>query len=1023
MTDVTSPANGSTRSPESTQRANPVFDGTSGEGDPTGTETPAAPDSGGATALPGWPGVAHPAGWSLPATGEAAPPAWPGTEPARTDAGDPGIPVLGNTESDTPQPDMPSGKIPGAGISGAEFPVTEHAQPAEWDIQPAIASSMSHSASEGTRDPADHEPDEPADYEHADNWREDSWPAPARQISRPGPRSGSWQETAGPATWAGPWQEPTGPAMPAQPLSKESPGPAAWAGPWQEPAGPATPAQSWKKESPGPAAPAGRWQEPSSPAAWAGPWREPLESEAWPPAPEQMTAAPGPGEETPPSGPWLEATRPEPRQETTRPEPLRPESPRPEPGRQLPGRMTWAGPWLEPPGPATWAGPSQEPPGPETGPVAPPREIAQTELPQQTQPQQPWREPAQREPWQTVARFAPPPGTWQAAPRPAAGESAPHIPAVGPTPALHGWAGGPGFAVRPQDASEHDPAPRSPWQLAQGAWQDSGISWEQPAAERGRGDYPSAAISRQSRRGDARGDTPPPRTFAADADEVTAGRPGGPARRDFAPPEQPDSLTRPEFASDRSDTAALPSAFAAMPLGAPTFADVPAAPRPEAPHRSARSRPPEPDELYQAWQGSVRQASARPKMTARRKRQAWRLLRAGLPIAVIVTVGAGAVMMLTGKTNEVLADRARPGSPAAGAKGGMVAVGGSATLTGSTFYGYPGQHGMVMVNSVASSGGTWLAVGSADGHPAIWRRAASGAWTLVSATSPAVYQRPGFERLTGIAHGAAGWVAVGGVVSGAVQQPVVLTSADGVTWRALDRMAAFAEPGTYVMGVTAGPGGYVVVGKQVSRGRVFAAMWWSADLRSWIAGKNGGLDGRLESSTVYAVAAVPAGFIAAGTHGDCHSVWTSADGRMWQVHDVLVPPGATSAMLDMLAVNGSRVVAAGYAVLKSGDIPIVVVSADGGRHWRQIVLAAPGTFGAVTSLTAAGSGFVAAGVAGPAGSQHAVTWSSPDGQTWSAATQAGIGTRQITALTAAGRTVTATVQQGADPSTITLPAP
>jgi hypothetical protein len=77
----------------------------------------------------------------------------------------------------------------------------------------------------------------------------------------------------------------------------------------------------------------------------------------------------------------------------------------------------------------------------------------------------------------------------------------------------------------------------------------------------------------------------------------------------------------------------------------------------------------------------------------------------------------------------------------------------------------------------------------------------------------------------------------------------------------------------------------------------------------------------------------------------------------------------------------------------------------------------------VTALTAAGGGFVAAGLAGPAGAQHAVTWSSADGLSWSAATPAGGGVRQITTLTAAGGTVTGTAQQGTVPSVVTIPAP
>jgi hypothetical protein len=329
----------------------------------------------------------------------------------------------------------------------------------------------------------------------------------------------------------------------------------------------------------------------------------------------------------------------------------------------------------------------------------------------------------------------------------------------------------------------------------------------------------------------------------------------------------------------------------------------------------------------------------------------------------------------------------------------------------------------VTVSSITSAGSVRMAVGAADGHPAIWRHAASGAWTLVSAASPAVYRRPGDERLTSIAHGPAGWIAVGGAVSGADQQPAIVTSADGVTWHALDAITALARLDIHVTAVTSGPDGYVVVGSQVSHHMTVAAMWWSADLRAWHQGSNGGLDGHILPSSVYAVAAVPAGFVAVGTHGDCHSIWTSPDGRHWTVHDIQVPAGATSAMLSQVAVNGARVVAAGYALTRAGDIPIVVVSADGGRHWHQSVLTAPGGLGAVTALTAAGSGFVAAGQAGPPHARRVVTWSSRDGLTWPAPTPASAGTHEITALSSAGHTVTATAQSGAAPTLLTLRAP
>src|SRR5215468_8563955 len=50
-----------------------------------GSEGPATPAFGGASAWPAWPGVARPAGWFLSAPGEAAPPGAPGSEPARPD--------------------------------------------------------------------------------------------------------------------------------------------------------------------------------------------------------------------------------------------------------------------------------------------------------------------------------------------------------------------------------------------------------------------------------------------------------------------------------------------------------------------------------------------------------------------------------------------------------------------------------------------------------------------------------------------------------------------------------------------------------------------------------------------------------------------------------------------------------------------------------------------------------------------------------------------------------------------------
>jgi serine/threonine-protein kinase len=365
----------------------------------------------------------------------------------------------------------------------------------------------------------------------------------------------------------------------------------------------------------------------------------------------------------------------------------------------------------------------------------------------------------------------------------------------------------------------------------------------------------------------------------------------------------------------------------------------------------------------------LRQPVPRPKMTARRRRRAWRMTGIVGLIASVAAVGAGVAVLALNANPDVAANSGNQGSA------------GAAVLTASTFPGYRGQRGSVTVGSIATDGATQEAVGSADGHAAIWRRGAGGAWTLVSAKSPAVYQQPGTEHLTSVAHGAVGWIAVGDVVSGGVQAPVIVTSADGLTWQPLGSLDAFAGPGSYTTAVTSGPDGYVIVGRHVTATRTFAAMWWSSDLQNWVQGSNGGLDGRLK------------------------------------------PSAASAAVLSLVAVNGSHVVAAGNAVTKNGEIPVLKVSADGGQTWQRVVLEVPGGLGTVTALSAAASGFVAAGRAGPPGAQHTVTWSSPDGLHWPAAIAADGVMRQITALSAAGGTVTGAAQQGAVLRVVTLPAP
>ena len=64
------------------------------------------------------------------------------------------------------------------------------------------------------------------------------------------------------------------------------------------------------------------------------------------------------------------------------------------------------------------------------------------------------------------------------------------------------------------------------------------------------------------------------------------------------------------------------------------------------------------------------------------------------------------------------------------------------------------------VPGTAVAGGAQIAVGSADGYPAVWRRVSGGAWTLVSSLAQ-VSADPDFGGLSTITHGPNGWLAAG----------------------------------------------------------------------------------------------------------------------------------------------------------------------------------------------------------------------------------------------------------------------
>ena len=329
----------------------------------------------------------------------------------------------------------------------------------------------------------------------------------------------------------------------------------------------------------------------------------------------------------------------------------------------------------------------------------------------------------------------------------------------------------------------------------------------------------------------------------------------------------------------------------------------------------------------------------------------------------------------------------------------------------------------VAVKSQAIADGQQIAVGSADGYPAIWRKAGSGpgeaggaSWTLVSSLS-LVSAEPGLAALTSVTYGPAGWLAVG------VPGPVVFTSANGTTWQPARGSIARGLAGVVGVAAAAGPDGYVIVGKLVAPGGACVAdVWWSPDLTDWTRAHD--VNDTTGSSQVLAVAANAYGFVSAGSHDGQPAVWTTTDGRSLD-HDR--PAAALRGHHRRAAAGGCeghRVVALGQQTIAGATTPLAELSADGGATFKPVPFASPGPDPAITALTAGAGGFTAAALAGAPGQQEVTIWTSVDGSSWTRSS--ATGTDQLTALSPAGPAVTA-IGSAATPQSqrlvvLTLPA-
>jgi hypothetical protein len=389
---------------------------------------------------------------------------------------------------------------------------------------------------------------------------------------------------------------------------------------------------------------------------------------------------------------------------------------------------------------------------------------------------------------------------------------------------------------------------------------------------------------------------------------------------------------------------------------------------------------------------------------------AWR------PDGSLASATAGTVSGVTVTTGGAVV---AAGASAAGPLGQQptLTVDNAGRLTPVSFAGIPGAlESEVAVNGITADGSSQVAVGSANGFPATWFSANAGTtWSRGAGAPASALNRPGLQELSGVVHGAAGWVAAGGVQSAAAQHPVVVTSAAGQAWQSADTEPAFAGAGLFTVAVAAGKGGYVIVGRQAVAGQTVAAAWWSAGLTGWQRGTDaaaGALDGPGAARQMLAATASAGGFVAVGSAGTHPGAWISANGRTWRAVTVALPMNSVRAQLQQVTVNGRRIVAVGMSATSGGQTaPFTALSVNGGATWTESLLPSPGGAAAVDAVAATGAGFTATGTVGADGHEDVVIWTATDGLNWktnspSVTGLGGRGIQQITALTVSGSTLT-----------------
>jgi serine/threonine protein kinase len=273
---------------------------------------------------------------------------------------------------------------------------------------------------------------------------------------------------------------------------------------------------------------------------------------------------------------------------------------------------------------------------------------------------------------------------------------------------------------------------------------------------------------------------------------------------------------------------------------------------------------------------------------------------------------------------------------------------------------------------------------------------------------------PGSQVVNAVALSGSTAVAVGSaLVAGDQDAAVWVAQGSGPFERVCTDDAVCGDAGGPIrpqrmFGVAATPSGFVAVGQDIADGHFDAAVWRSPDGVAWsrVSLPTEGFAGPGDQ-IMRAVVSTGSGLVAAGRDRLHAAVWRSSDGVRWsRVASSVLDGAAGPAEMKAIAVGGPGLVVAGWADAGGARRRDAAVWTFDGTGWKRVRSAA---FDLDGGQEARGVGVTVAGIlvvgydAGESGTDGAV-WRSRDGATWQRVTGAvfgGEGDQEIDAVVAA----------------------